>query len=154
MPLLVTHHTSLVTAPGKLPPSRCRLRMTPVQSGEVKVMAAETITIQVDGEAARALQSRAAGRPKEDGSAPEPLVDGRGHSRARSLERNDDDLSTKARRRGLTPEILQSLLKKRSLRFVFDTNALISAALCDDSTSRRAFDHAMDRGTILLSLPA
>ena len=40
------------------------------------------------------------------------------------------------------------------MRFVFDTNALISAALCDDSTSRRAFDHAMDRGTILLSLPA
>ena len=39
------------------------------------------------------------------------------------------------------------------MRFVFDTNVLISAALSDESTSRRAFDHALDRGTILLSLP-
>jgi uncharacterized protein len=39
------------------------------------------------------------------------------------------------------------------LRFVFDTNALISAALSDESVSRRAFDHALDRGTILVSLP-
>jgi len=39
------------------------------------------------------------------------------------------------------------------LRFVFDTNALISAALSDESISRRAFDHALDRGTILVSLP-
>jgi putative PIN family toxin of toxin-antitoxin system len=40
------------------------------------------------------------------------------------------------------------------LRFVFDTNVLISAALSEESTSRRAFDHALDRGTILLSRPA
>jgi len=40
------------------------------------------------------------------------------------------------------------------LRFVFDTNVLISAALSDPSTSRRAFDLALDRGAILLSLPA
>ena len=39
------------------------------------------------------------------------------------------------------------------MRFVFDTNALISAALSDESISRRAFDHALDRGTILVSLP-
>jgi len=39
------------------------------------------------------------------------------------------------------------------LRFVFDTNALISAALSDETISRRAFDHALDRGTILVSLP-
>jgi putative PIN family toxin of toxin-antitoxin system len=39
------------------------------------------------------------------------------------------------------------------LRFVFDTNVLISAALSDESISRRAFDHALDRGTILVSLP-
>ena len=39
------------------------------------------------------------------------------------------------------------------MRFVFDTNALISAALSDESVSRRAFDHALDRGTILVSLP-
>jgi len=40
------------------------------------------------------------------------------------------------------------------LRFVFDTNVLISAALSGESTPRRAFDHALDRGIILLSLPA
>lgn len=39
------------------------------------------------------------------------------------------------------------------MRFVFDTNVLISAALSDESTSRQAFDRALDRGTILLSLP-
>ncbi len=39
------------------------------------------------------------------------------------------------------------------MRFVFDTNALISAVLSDESVSRRAFDHALDRGTILVSLP-
>ena len=39
------------------------------------------------------------------------------------------------------------------MRFVFDTNVLISAALSDESTSRHAFDHALDRGPILLSLP-
>ena len=39
------------------------------------------------------------------------------------------------------------------MRFVFDTNALISAALSDETISRRAFDHALDRGTILVSLP-
>jgi len=39
------------------------------------------------------------------------------------------------------------------LRFVFETNVLISAALSDESTPRRAFDLALDRGTILLSLP-
>ena len=39
------------------------------------------------------------------------------------------------------------------MRFVFDTNVLISAALSCDSTSRHAFDHALDRGAILLSLP-
>ena len=39
------------------------------------------------------------------------------------------------------------------MRFVFDTNVLISAALSYDSTSRHALDHALDRGAILLSLP-
>ena len=31
---------------------------------------------------------------------------------------------------------------------------LISAALSNESIARRAFDHALDRGTMLLSLPA
>ncbi len=37
--------------------------------------------------------------------------------------------------------------------FVFDTNAVVSALLIEDSTSRRAFDRASDRGKFLLSLP-
>jgi hypothetical protein len=39
------------------------------------------------------------------------------------------------------------------VRFVFDTSVLISAALSDESTSRRAFDRALDCGIMLLSFP-
>ena len=39
------------------------------------------------------------------------------------------------------------------MRFVFDTNAVVSALLIEDSISRRAFDRALDRGRFLLSLP-
>lgn len=37
-------------------------------------------------------------------------------------------------------------------RFVFDTNAIISAALLKQSVSRQAFDKALDEGEILLSV--
>jgi putative PIN family toxin of toxin-antitoxin system len=37
------------------------------------------------------------------------------------------------------------------LRFVFDTNVIVSALLLTDSVSRRALDRALDRGRILLS---
>lgn len=40
------------------------------------------------------------------------------------------------------------------MRLVFDTNVIVSALLLPDSVPRRAFDKALDRGTILLSLPA
>jgi predicted nucleic acid-binding protein len=36
-------------------------------------------------------------------------------------------------------------------RFVFDSNALISAALLKRSVSRQAFDKAMDEGELLVS---
>jgi uncharacterized protein len=39
------------------------------------------------------------------------------------------------------------------LRFVFDNNVVVSAALIRESTSRRAFDCALDRGKLLMSLP-
>lgn len=39
------------------------------------------------------------------------------------------------------------------MRFVFDTNVIVRALLTEASTSRRAFDHAVDKGKILLSLP-
>ena len=40
------------------------------------------------------------------------------------------------------------------MRFVFDTNVLVSALLLEESISRRAFDHATGSGTLLLSFPA
>ncbi len=42
---------------------------------------------------------------------------------------------------------------KRSRRYVFDTNVLISALLFERSKPGRAFYAALDRGEILLSLP-
>ena len=39
------------------------------------------------------------------------------------------------------------------MRFVFDTNVVISAALSAESTSRQAFDIALDTGRLLVSLP-
>ena len=40
------------------------------------------------------------------------------------------------------------------MRLVFDTNVIVSALLLPDSLPRRAFDKALERGTLLLSLPA
>jgi putative PIN family toxin of toxin-antitoxin system len=40
-----------------------------------------------------------------------------------------------------------------SLRFVFDTNTIVSALLVPDSKPRLAFDRAQDRGQILISMP-
>jgi len=40
-----------------------------------------------------------------------------------------------------------------SLRFVFDTNAIISALLLPNSKPRQAFDRALERGKILVSVP-
>ena len=37
-------------------------------------------------------------------------------------------------------------------RFVFDTNAIFSAVLLQQSVSRRAFDRALDEGEILVSV--
>ncbi len=39
------------------------------------------------------------------------------------------------------------------MRFVFDTNVIVSAALLAGSVPRRAFDKALDRGTLLISAP-
>jgi putative PIN family toxin of toxin-antitoxin system len=39
------------------------------------------------------------------------------------------------------------------VRYVFDTNVIVSAALIAESVPRRAFDQALDRGTILISAP-
>ena len=39
------------------------------------------------------------------------------------------------------------------MRFVFDTNVVVSALLLANSIPRQAFDRALDNGTILLSVP-
>ena len=39
------------------------------------------------------------------------------------------------------------------MRFVFDTNVIVSAALLAGSVPRQAFDKALDEGTILISTP-
>lgn len=39
------------------------------------------------------------------------------------------------------------------MRFVFDTNVIVSAALLAGSIPRQAFDKALDAGTILISVP-
>jgi uncharacterized protein len=39
------------------------------------------------------------------------------------------------------------------LRFVFDTNVLVSALLIEESVSRRAFDRATEIGKVLVSFP-
>ena len=41
---------------------------------------------------------------------------------------------------------------KNDLRFVFDTNTIISALLIKNSVSRKAFDEAQARGQLLISL--
>jgi putative PIN family toxin of toxin-antitoxin system len=40
------------------------------------------------------------------------------------------------------------------LKFVFDTNTIVSALLLPDSKPRQALDRAQDRGKILISMPA
>ena len=39
------------------------------------------------------------------------------------------------------------------MRFVFDTNVIVSAALLAGSIPRQAFDKALDKGVILISVP-
>lgn len=39
------------------------------------------------------------------------------------------------------------------MRFVFDTNVIVSAALLAGSVPRQAFDKALDEGKILISVP-
>jgi putative PIN family toxin of toxin-antitoxin system len=42
---------------------------------------------------------------------------------------------------------------KSNLRFVFDTNAIVSGLLLPESKPRQAFDRAQDQGSILISIP-
>jgi putative PIN family toxin of toxin-antitoxin system len=44
-------------------------------------------------------------------------------------------------------------LRENDLRFVFDSNVIVSAALLAGSITRQAFDKALDEGRILISVP-
>lgn len=75
-------------------------------------MAAETITIHVDGEAARAYRAATPGDQKKMEALLSLWLADVATAEPAALKEMMTDLSTKARRRGLTPEILQSLLKE------------------------------------------
>jgi hypothetical protein len=75
-------------------------------------MAAETITIQVDGEAARAYKAALPGDQRKMEALLSLWLTDVATAEPAALKEMMTDLSTKARRRGLTPEILQSLLKE------------------------------------------
>ena len=74
-------------------------------------MATETITIQVDGEAAKAYKAAPGDQRKMEALLSLWLKDVATAEPA-ALKQMMTDLSKKARDRGLTPEILENLLKE------------------------------------------
>ena len=44
-------------------------------------------------------------------------------------------------------------MQKNKYRFVIDANVLVSAVLFKNSKPRKAFDKALDRGEIIISIP-
>jgi hypothetical protein len=78
----------------------------------VKGTATETITIQVDFEAARAYKAAPPGDEKKMGALLGLWLKDVAMVEPAALKRMMSDLSKKARERGLTPEKLESLLKE------------------------------------------
>jgi hypothetical protein len=79
---------------------------------EVKGMATETITIQVDPEAARAYKAAPPADQRKMGALLGLWLKDAATAEPAALKRMMSDLSKKARDRGLTPEILENLLKE------------------------------------------
>jgi hypothetical protein len=79
---------------------------------EAKGMATETITIQVDPEAARAYKAAPPGDQRKMGALLGLWLTDVATAEPAALKRMMSDLSKKARDRGLTPEILDNLLKE------------------------------------------
>ncbi len=69
----------------------------------------------------------------------------------RTLRQVMDDISEYAQQQGLTPEILEQLLKKEWLNLVIDNNVIISASLFKNSVPDRAFEKAKASDNILSS---
>jgi len=79
---------------------------------EVKGMATERITIQVDREAARAYKAAPAADQRKMGALLSLWLKDVAMAEPAALKQMMTDLSKKARDRGLTPEILENLLKE------------------------------------------
>jgi hypothetical protein len=75
-------------------------------------MAAETITIQVDGEAARAYKAAPPGDQRKMEALLSLWLTDVATAEPAALKQLMTDLSRKARARGLTSEILNNLLKE------------------------------------------
>ena len=80
--------------------------------GEVDCMATETITIQVDRDAARAYNASPPADRKKMGALLSLWLKDVAAADPATLKQLMTDLSKKARARGLTPEILAELLKE------------------------------------------
>ena len=79
---------------------------------QVKGMATERITIQVDREAARAYKAAPAADQRKMGALLSLWLKDVAMAEPAALKHMMPDLSKKARDRGLTPEILENLLKE------------------------------------------
>ena len=75
-------------------------------------MSTETITLEVDAEAARAFRSASAEGREKLRVLLVLLLKQYAKSDGESLQETMDDISRKAQARGLTPEILESVLEE------------------------------------------
>ena len=84
----------------------------PYNGDEVNCMATETITIRVDGEAARAYKAAPPGDQRKMEALLGLWLKDVATADPAALKRMMSDLSQKASDRGLTPEILENFLKQ------------------------------------------
>ena len=116
-------------------------------------METTTITIEVDAEAAEVF----ANASPEERKKMELLLSMHFKRIAskpeRTLKQVMDDMGSQAAASGLTPEILVSICAagKLSIRFVLDTNFIVSAVLFPHSVPRLAFDLTLQQGSLLAS---
>ena len=76
------------------------------------IMATETITIRVDGDAAKAYQTAPPNQQRKMEALLSLWLEDVATAEPATLKRMMTDLSKKARARGLTPELLDNLLRE------------------------------------------
>src|SRR5271157_1825493 len=79
-------------------PSSCGLRVTPVQSGGGEWHGDGDDHNSGRLRSGKSIQGRTGCRSEEDGGAPQPLVEGRGHGGTRSFKTNNDPSQQKGPR--------------------------------------------------------